>query len=97
LILVGSVGLLAYPFGISLVDGSAAVGLSASLFVLAAAGIMAAFTTLYYALAATQRIFAGINTAACTAAHKFPSRFRSWPLWSLSASASCLGFCQVVW
>ena len=59
LILVGSIGLIAYPFGIGLIDGVAATGLSASVFVLAAAGLMAAFTTLYYAVSATRRIFDG--------------------------------------
>lgn len=59
LILVGSIGLIAYPFGFGLIDGIAATGLSASVYVLAAAGLMAAFTTLYYAVSATIRIFGG--------------------------------------
>ena len=57
LILVGSIGLIAYPFGSGLIGGPQTSGLSASVFVLAAAGLMAAFTTLYYAVNATRRIF----------------------------------------
>lgn len=59
LILVGCIGLIAYPFGSSLVAGTENSGLTASYYVLAAAGIMALFTTLYYAVSATQRIFGG--------------------------------------
>ena len=59
LILVGSIGLIAWPFGSGLIGGGAATGLSASVYVLAAAGLMAAFTTLYYAVNATRRIFGG--------------------------------------
>ena len=59
LILVGSIGLIAWPFGSGLIGGVAATGLSASVYVLAAAGLMAAFTTLYYAVSATRRIFGG--------------------------------------
>ena len=59
LILVGSIGLIAYPFGFGLIDGVGASGLSASVFVLAAAGLMAAFTTFYHAVSTTKRIFGG--------------------------------------
>jgi len=57
LILVGSVGLIAYPFGLGLVAGIEGTGLEASFYVLAAAGLMALFTTLHYAINATRRIF----------------------------------------
>ena len=59
LILVGSIGLIAYPFGAGVLGLDGATGLSASVYVLAAAGLMAAFTTLYYAVSATRRIFGG--------------------------------------
>jgi len=59
LILVGSIGLIAYPFGSGVFGLGGATGLSASVYVLAAAGLMAAFTTLYYAVSATRRIFGG--------------------------------------
>jgi NADH-quinone oxidoreductase subunit L len=57
LILVGCIGLIAYPFGAGLLGAGQATGLAASGYVLAAAGIMAAFTTIYYAASATNRIF----------------------------------------
>lgn len=59
LILVGCIGIIAYPFGAGLVAGAETTGLSASLYVLAAAGLMATFTTFYYAVSATRRIFGG--------------------------------------
>ena len=59
LILVGSIGLIAYPFGSGVFGLGGSSGLSASVYVLAAAGLMAAFTTLYYAVSATRRIFGG--------------------------------------
>lgn len=77
LILVGSLGLIAYPFGTGLVGAGSASGLSASVYVLAAAGIMATFTTLHYAIGATNRIFggdghdhSGHETAPASGAHK---------------------------
>ena len=57
LILVGCIGLIAYPFGAGVFGLGQPSGLAASGYVLAAAGIMAAFTTLYYAASATSRIF----------------------------------------
>jgi NADH-quinone oxidoreductase subunit L len=57
LVLVGCIGLIAFPFGAGLIGGTENTGLAASYYVLIAAGIMALFTTLYYAVSATQRIF----------------------------------------
>ncbi len=59
LVLLGTVGLIAYPFGLGLFGDLEITGLNASYYVLIAAGIMALFTTLYYAISATQRIFGG--------------------------------------
>jgi len=59
LVLLGTVGLIAYPFGVGIFIGVESSGLEASIYVLAAAGIMAIFTTLHYALSATRRIFTG--------------------------------------
>jgi len=63
LVLLGSVGLIAYPFGFGLVSGLEGSGLEASFYVLMAAGLMALFTTLFYAISATQRIFGGHDKA----------------------------------
>ena len=63
LVLVGCVGLIAYPFAQTLIAGRTAPGLAPSLFVLLAAGVMALFTTLYFAVSATTRIFAGHHDA----------------------------------
>ncbi len=59
LILVGSIGLIAWPFSAGVLGLGGATGLSASVYVLAAAGLMAVFTTAYYAVSATRRIFGG--------------------------------------
>jgi len=59
LVLLGTVGLIAYPFGARVFTGIESSGLQASFYVLAAAGIMAIFTTLHYAISATARIFSG--------------------------------------
>ena len=59
LVLVGCIGIIAYPFGAGLLGGAENTGLAASYYVLLAAGIMALFTTLYYGVSATQRIFGG--------------------------------------
>jgi len=63
LVLLGSVGLIAYPFGFGLISGLQGSGLEASFYVLMAAGIMALFTTLFYAISATRRIFGGHDKA----------------------------------
>ncbi len=63
LVLLGSVGLIAFPFGAGLVSGLQGSGLEASFYVLMAAGIMALFTTLFYAISATRRIFGGHGKA----------------------------------
>ena len=64
LVLVGCVGLIAFPFAQTLIAGTPASGLAPSLFVLLAAGVMALFTTLFYAVSATTRIFAGHDHGA---------------------------------
>ena len=60
--------MIAYPFGSGVFGLNGASGLSASVYVLAAAGLMAAFTTLYYAVSATRRIFGGDEHAHSHAA-----------------------------
>ena len=57
LVLVGCIGLIAYPFGLGLFEGAAGGGLAPSFYVLTAVGAMAVFTTLFYAVSATKRIF----------------------------------------
>ncbi len=57
LVLLGCIGLIAYPLGLGRIAGIEGTGLEASYYVLAAAGIMAVFTALYYAVSATMRIF----------------------------------------
>lgn len=56
-VLVGSIGIAAYPFAMSWSDSHSAGGLAASYYVLLAAGAMALFVALYFVLTILHRIF----------------------------------------
>ena len=57
LVLIGSVGIAAYPFAMAWSEDQAAGGLAASYYVLMAAGAMALFVALYFVLTIAHRIF----------------------------------------